>query len=46
MMQAKLCQVPLFRFNSVQDNEGLVDDDFDHGLGDDMLVMITTVQCV
>ena len=45
-MEAKLCHVPLFCLNSVQDNEGLVDDDLDQGLGDDMLVMITTVQCV
>ena len=45
-MTAKLCQVTLFRWNSVQDNEGLVDDDLDQGLGDDMLVMITTMQCV
>ena len=45
-MEAKRCHVPLFCLNSVQDNEGLVDDDFDHGLEDDVLVMITTMQCV
>ena len=34
-MTAKHCQVSLFRLNSLHDNEGLVDDDYDQGLVDD-----------